>query len=61
MIVGILKEPQGENRVSLLPEQVVALIKKMYKLLLKMVHILQVHLTKPMYKLVQQLLAEPKR
>ena len=28
MIVGILKEPQGENRVSLLPEQVVALIKK---------------------------------
>jgi NAD(P) transhydrogenase subunit alpha len=28
MTVGILKEPQGENRVSLLPEQVDALIKK---------------------------------
>ena len=28
MIAGILKEPQGENRVSLLPEQVSALIKK---------------------------------
>lgn len=28
MIVGILKEPQGENRVSLLPEQVEALLKK---------------------------------
>lgn len=28
MIAGILKEPQGENRVSLLPEQVLALIKK---------------------------------
>lgn len=28
MIIGILKEPQGENRVSLLPEQVETLIKK---------------------------------
>ena len=28
MIVGILKEPQNENRVSLLPEQVETLIKK---------------------------------
>lgn len=28
MIAGILKEPTGENRVSLLPEQVQALIKK---------------------------------
>lgn len=28
MIVGILKEPAGENRVSLLPEQAEALIKK---------------------------------
>lgn len=28
MIVGILKEPQGENRVSLLPEQVETLTKK---------------------------------
>ncbi|HEX5023998.1 MAG TPA: Re/Si-specific NAD(P)(+) transhydrogenase subunit alpha [Agriterribacter sp.] len=28
MIAGILKEPPGENRVSLLPEQVQALIKK---------------------------------
>ncbi len=28
MIAGILKEPQGENRVSLLPEQVEALLKK---------------------------------
>lgn len=28
MIAGILKEPNGENRVSLLPEQVSALIKK---------------------------------
>ena len=28
MIVGILKEPNGENRVSLLPEQAEALIKK---------------------------------
>jgi H+-translocating NAD(P) transhydrogenase subunit alpha len=28
LIAGILKEPQGENRVSLLPEQAEALIKK---------------------------------
>ncbi len=28
MIAGILKEPQGENRVSLLPEQAEALLKK---------------------------------
>ena len=28
MTVGILKEPNGENRVSLLPEQADALIKK---------------------------------
>jgi NAD(P) transhydrogenase subunit alpha len=28
MTIGILKEPQGENRVSLLPEQVETLIKK---------------------------------
>ena len=28
MIVGILKEPNGENRVSLLPEQVKSLLKK---------------------------------
>ncbi|MFP5040054.1 NAD(P) transhydrogenase subunit alpha [Parasediminibacterium sp. JCM 36343] len=28
MIAGILKEPQGENRVSLLPEQAATLIKK---------------------------------
>jgi alanine dehydrogenase len=31
MIVGILKETQGENRVSLLPEQVETLIKKNIK------------------------------
>lgn len=28
MIAGILKEPQGENRVSLLPEQAATLVKK---------------------------------
>ena len=28
MIAGILKEPAGENRVSLLPEQAEALIKQ---------------------------------
>ena len=28
MTAGILKEPQGENRVSLLPEQAATLIKK---------------------------------
>ena len=28
MIAGILKEPAGENRVSLLPEQAAVLIKK---------------------------------
>jgi len=28
MIAGILKEPKGENRVTLLPEQAEALLKK---------------------------------
>ena len=28
MIVGILQEPNGENRVSLLPDQVQVLLKK---------------------------------
>ncbi|HAK12567.1 MAG TPA: NAD(P)(+) transhydrogenase (Re/Si-specific) subunit alpha, partial [Chitinophagaceae bacterium] len=28
MIIGILKEPSGENRVSLLPEQCAQLIKQ---------------------------------
>lgn len=35
MIVGILKEPQGENRVSLLPEQVETLIKKNIQVLVE--------------------------
>jgi len=35
MTVGILKEPQGENRVSLLPEQAATLVKKGLKVLVE--------------------------
>lgn len=35
MTIGILKEPSGENRVSLLPEQVQALIKKNVKVIIE--------------------------
>ena len=35
MIAGILKEPPGENRVSLLPEQAEILINKKVKVLVE--------------------------
>ncbi len=35
MTIGILKEPNGENRVSLLPEQAESLIKKQVNILVE--------------------------
>ncbi len=35
MTIGILKEPEGENRVSLLPEQAEVLLKKKVNVLLE--------------------------
>jgi len=35
MIIGILKEPAGENRVAMLPEQLAALVKQGIQVMVK--------------------------